>query len=139
MITVMMITKSYERNNNCNNRRSKIKRKLCNNICVEERNDKFNLGARIIKKFNNVPYEGKIIGYRDRYYKIQYTDNTNEELTHYQVRIRLKNKILVRREARKRRTFDKLLQCNMRGELIPVRDSEFFGHQYPTKSIQTAQ
>ena len=51
----------------CNNRKYKrtTTTKLCNNIHIEKRNDKFKLGTRIIKRFNNVPYEGKVIGYRD--------------------------------------------------------------------------
>ena len=74
----------------------------CKNIQIKKRNDKFKLGTRFIRKINNVPYEGKVIGHRDQYYEVIYSDNDNEELTHYQIRILLKNKIKTGRERKEK-------------------------------------
>jgi len=118
-----------DRNEEKNNNKSKNK----NKIVIEEREDRFIIGTRIIKKFSGVPYEGKIVGYNGQWYRVKFTDDDKEDLTHYQIRIRLKNRIKMPRERRRKRQRDTLVQTNLRGQQLPSSDSEIFGHAYPTR------
>ena len=48
--------------------------------------ERFEIGTEIIKGFEEgTLYEGKVIGYRDIYYQIQYEDEDEEELEYGQV------------------------------------------------------
>ena len=146
MKKMMEIFNLHDRNNNRdrgnreknNNRTTKNKNKNKKNI--EERTDKFIIGTKVIIKINKVPYEGKIIGYKNSYYKIRYNDDKETELSHQKVSSNLKDQILTSRQRRRKRQVDlverqvkNLVQSNLQGEQIPAKDSELFGHSYPTR------
>jgi hypothetical protein len=51
----------------------------------EEKKDRFSIGTIITKYWNGVPYKGEVIDNTNRYYKILYEDNDEEELNHKEV------------------------------------------------------
>jgi hypothetical protein len=51
----------------------------------EEKIDRFSIGMIITKYWKGVPYKGEVIDNTNRYYKILYEDNDEEELNHKEV------------------------------------------------------
>jgi hypothetical protein len=51
----------------------------------EEKKDRFSIGTIITKYWKGVPYKGEVINNTNRYYKIIYEDNDEEELNHKEV------------------------------------------------------
>jgi hypothetical protein len=50
------------------------------------REQRFSIGTMITKYWNSVPYKGMVIGNTEKYYKIRYEDNDEEELNHHEVK-----------------------------------------------------
>lgn len=110
----------------------KIRTMNCNN--TKKYAMKFMIGTKIIKKFNDVPYEGQIIGYDGKYYCVHYASNNNiKDMTQSQVQRHLKN-----RQPRrcKRYTFSgkRYRQKTLLGEILQEKDSEAYGHNYPQRN-----
>ena len=81
-----------------------------------------------------------MIGYENKHYKIKYNDEEEVKMTHQEIKINLKYQTLTSRQRRKKRQVETiqrykntLVQTNLRGEQIPAKDSEFFGHSYPAR------
>ena len=100
---------------------------------IEDRDDRYMIGIRIIKTVNGVPYEGEVIKYCDQYYKIKYSDNDVEDLTHYQVTKYLKNKPLRQRQRKRNRKRSSLVQTNLWGQQLDSFECEYFGDFYPSR------
>ena len=97
-----MSNNKTKKNNRDRDRKKKMKNEKNITQNIEDREDRFIIGAKIIKKFSGVAYEGHIIKYEDQYYKIKYSDGDSEDLTHYQVSRFLKNKPKNRQRRRNR-------------------------------------
>ena len=55
-------------------------------VSVDEARGRYKVGTIISKKFDGIAYKGKIIKPFDgQYYKIEYEDGNEEEMTHTQV------------------------------------------------------
>jgi hypothetical protein len=70
-------TNNKNNNNNNNNNNNKE-----SNTATE---DKFSIGTTITKHWGGVPYTGTVTSNTDKYYKIRYEDNDEEELNHSEV------------------------------------------------------
>ena len=90
-------------NNNNNNKEDEPQRVTCSNskpqrveketetepqrVSVSEARGRYNVGTIISKYFDGIPYRGKIIKpYDGRYYRIEYDDGDEEDMTHTDVR-----------------------------------------------------
>ena len=107
-----------------------------NNLSVYMDSDlKFIYGTKIVKKYNNVTYEGEVIMYNNerRTYKIRYLDGTEEEMNHQQVNTHLKRHRRNRRNNNRRRAIATSItgQTNLLGEVISDKDSNTFENEYP--------
>ena len=102
-------------------------------ICVYlDCNNNIRCGTKIIKKFGGVPYEGIVKEYDDLtgWYKITYEDGDSEEMTKEEVINHLKQNKKIRR-GRVRKQI--LGQSTLHGEILSAKDSECFGHEYPSE------
>ena len=56
-------------------------------VSVSEARGRYKVGTIISKKFDGISYQGKIIKpYDGRYYRIEYEDGDEEDMTHSEVR-----------------------------------------------------
>ena len=113
----------------------------------------YNTGTTILKSFSGKNYLGRIINYdaRHKYYRIEYSDGDGEDLTQEEVTPLLwksyqnsrhwlnyhnnnsnnNNNLKINNNNRNARRRN-LVQTNLLGEQMPAKDSEVFGHNYPT-------
>ena len=94
---------------------------------------KYLIGTRIIKEFEGFPYEGTVISFNGTYYQILYSDKDCEEFTEAQVHQHLKNPP-PRLRKRYRISGPRFMQTTLSGEILDEKDSEVFGHNFPSKS-----
>jgi hypothetical protein len=64
-----------ESNNNCNDCPPR----------VSEVRGRYDIGTTLTKSWEGIPYNGKIISGNGRWYKVQYDDNDEEQLMHWEV------------------------------------------------------
>jgi hypothetical protein len=55
------------------------------NSTIDTKTRKHEIGTKITKYWNGIPYEGTVTNNNGKYYKIQYDDNDEEELNHGEV------------------------------------------------------
>ena len=53
---------------------------------VNEVQSRYSIGTKIIKTFNGIEYNGKIIIDSGRYYHVEYKDGDEEDMTHTEIR-----------------------------------------------------
>ena len=108
-----------------------------------DRNDtedtpRFRIGTAILKAFDGITFRGIISKRFDGvYYKITYSDGDNEEMDHEEVEKLLENRNADNYETGQNNTRT-LVQTDMHGFSIPEKDSEAFGHNYPSRPFDNS-
>ena len=109
--------------------RSQHRARQHNNQHQEQLTSRYRIGTKILKRFEDGKlYEGKVVGYKDNFYRIYYdADNDSEDMDHDEVRKYLKYKRTTQSVG------SSLVQRTLAGDVITIIDSETFGHEYPSK------
>ena len=109
--------------------RSQHRARQHNNQYQEQLTSRYRIGTKILKRFEDGKlYEGKVVGYKDNFYRIYYdADNDSEDMDHDEVRKYLKYKRTTQSVG------SSLVQRTLAGDVITIIDSETFGHEYPSK------
>ena len=109
-------------------KRKRVQVDECNN------NNIYINGTPVKKKFNGVTYEGFVKYYdvKNKWYRIVYKDGDDEDMSHRELqRYIIRKKRLRRGRVRNNRTT--LGQTNLHGEILPAKDLEAFGHDFPER------
>ena len=103
-----------------------------------EDNPRFRIGTAILKVFDGITFRGTISKRFDgMFYTITYSDGDHEEMDHEEVERLLENRNADNYETGQNNTRT-LVQTDMHGYSLPEKDSEAFGHNYPSRPFDNS-